>query len=279
MRRPEAARVRGRRRDAAAACRTARCSKRRSSTALFCSQGLGRRDATRCARSYRLARDPRHADHSGRAARRIEEAAEQLRPELLRRAQAEARRRADRTRAQGAGRAAARDVDELLAQVTSLSARATAAQDAMDRRPPEAERDQMESAFTPILRQGVERIAPSVLALAFVDHEGECIDYVSSLDPFEAKVCAAHALVLVDGLRAAREQARPRRSGAAVDRRQQARAVGAARERRLLAGRGARAGCGPHTDPRGARLGGSGVSRRGGCAERRHGSRPADRSR
>jgi hypothetical protein len=73
----------------------------------------------------------------------------------------------------------------------------------MDRRPPEAKRDQMESAFTPILRRAWSASA-AVLSLAFVDPEGECIDYVSSLDPFEAKVCAAHALVLVEGLRAAR---------------------------------------------------------------------------
>jgi predicted regulator of Ras-like GTPase activity (Roadblock/LC7/MglB family) len=75
----------------------------------------------------------------------------------------------------------------------------------MDRRPPEAKRDQMESAFTPILRKAWST-APSVLAVAFVDPEGECIDYVSSLDPFEAKVCAAHALVLVDGLRTVRQK-------------------------------------------------------------------------
>jgi hypothetical protein len=61
----------------------------------------------------------------------------------------------------------------------------------------------MESAFTPILRKAWTA-APALLAVAFVDPEGECIDYVSSLDPFEAKVCAAHALVLVDGMRAAR---------------------------------------------------------------------------
>ena len=75
----------------------------------------------------------------------------------------------------------------------------------MDRRPPEAKRDQMESSFTPILRKAWSASA-SVLSLAFVDSEGECIDYVSSLDPFEAKVSAAHALVLVEGLRAARSK-------------------------------------------------------------------------
>ena len=44
---------------------------------------------------------------------------------------------------------------------------------------------------------------PSVLAAVFVDNEGECIDYVASIDPFEAKVCGAHASMLVGQLRAA----------------------------------------------------------------------------
>lgn len=74
----------------------------------------------------------------------------------------------------------------------------------MNRRPPEAERDQLESSFTPILRRLWEA-SSSVLAAAFVDPEGECIDYVSSIAPFEAKVCAAHALVLMDGLSEARD--------------------------------------------------------------------------
>lgn len=75
----------------------------------------------------------------------------------------------------------------------------------MKTRPPEAERDQLESAFTPILRR-IANAAPTALAAAFVDAEGECIDYVSSIDPFEAKVSAAHALVLMDALRAARKK-------------------------------------------------------------------------
>jgi len=75
----------------------------------------------------------------------------------------------------------------------------------MTQRPPEAERDELETAFTPILRR-MWSAAPSLLAAAFVDLEGECIDYVSSLDPFEAKVSAAHALVLMDRLRAARDK-------------------------------------------------------------------------
>lgn len=72
-------------------------------------------------------------------------------------------------------------------------------------RPPEAERDQAESAFTPILRAAWTAI-PHALAVAFVDVEGECIDYVSSIDPFEAKVCGAHALVLLDLLSSSRKK-------------------------------------------------------------------------
>lgn len=63
----------------------------------------------------------------------------------------------------------------------------------------EALRDQLETTFTPMLRRAYEA-TPAALAFAFVDQEGECIDYVSAIDPFEAKVCAAHAFVLVDAL-------------------------------------------------------------------------------
>jgi len=72
----------------------------------------------------------------------------------------------------------------------------------MTRRPSEGRREELESAFTPILRK-VWNAVPSVLAAVFVDNEGECIDYVSSIDPFEAKVCGAHASMLVTQLRAA----------------------------------------------------------------------------
>jgi hypothetical protein len=71
----------------------------------------------------------------------------------------------------------------------------------MDRRPPEGPRDELETAFTPILRR-VWHDVPSVLCAAFVDSEGECIDYVSSLDAFEAKVSAAHTTQLFIELRA-----------------------------------------------------------------------------
>ena len=70
----------------------------------------------------------------------------------------------------------------------------------MDRRPKEGPRDELETAFTPILRRVWSEV-PSVLCAAFVDHEGECIDYVSSLDAFEAKVSAAHATMLMSELR------------------------------------------------------------------------------
>ena len=36
---------------------------------------------------------------------------------------------------------------------------------------------------------------PAGLAVAFVDLEGECVDYCSAVDPFDAKVAAAQLLV------------------------------------------------------------------------------------
>lgn len=58
----------------------------------------------------------------------------------------------------------------------------------------ESARDQGESAFTPILRRLLHR-ARGVLVAAFVDGEGECVDYCSALSPFEAKVAGAQMLV------------------------------------------------------------------------------------
>lgn len=57
-------------------------------------------------------------------------------------------------------------------------------------------RDQVESEFTAILRR-LWASAPEVLAVAFIDSEGECVDYCSSLDPFDAKVTAAHLRVVM----------------------------------------------------------------------------------
>ncbi len=69
----------------------------------------------------------------------------------------------------------------------------------------EAPRDQDESAFTEILRRMREKV-PAVLAAVFVDTEGECIDYASKLEPFDAKVSAAHMLVMMSMLQGNREK-------------------------------------------------------------------------
>lgn len=63
----------------------------------------------------------------------------------------------------------------------------------------EAPRDQVESAFTPILRRLWDQL-PSLLCAAFVDVEGECIDYISRVEPFEAKVNAAHMHMLLESM-------------------------------------------------------------------------------
>lgn len=55
----------------------------------------------------------------------------------------------------------------------------------------EVARDLDQSAFTPILRR-LLRITPAVLGAAFVDFDGECVDYCSAVDPFETKVAGAH---------------------------------------------------------------------------------------
>ncbi|MGF1468785.1 MAG: hypothetical protein ACFCGT_21875 [Sandaracinaceae bacterium] len=61
----------------------------------------------------------------------------------------------------------------------------------------ESPRDQDESAFTPILRHLLHRTT-GVLAAAFVDDQGECIDYASALPPFDAKVAGAHLRVVMN---------------------------------------------------------------------------------
>ena len=63
----------------------------------------------------------------------------------------------------------------------------------------EAKRDQDESAFTPLLR-ALWASDRGVLAVSFVDGEGECVDYCGSIDPFDAKVLGAHMAVVVDEL-------------------------------------------------------------------------------
>jgi predicted regulator of Ras-like GTPase activity (Roadblock/LC7/MglB family) len=61
----------------------------------------------------------------------------------------------------------------------------------------EAPRDQAESSFADVLRR-VWRASPGVLAAVFVDDEGECVDYCSGIDPFEAKVAGAQMRVVAD---------------------------------------------------------------------------------
>lgn len=68
----------------------------------------------------------------------------------------------------------------------------------------EARRDQAESAFTPLLRW-LASAEPEVRAVTFVDQEGECVDYCSALDPFDAKVAGAHMQALVRVVRHATE--------------------------------------------------------------------------
>jgi 8-oxo-dGTP pyrophosphatase MutT (NUDIX family) len=67
----------------------------------------------------------------------------------------------------------------------------------------EAVRDQDESAFTSILRRAFEAV-PALVAAVFVDLEGECIDYVAAIEPYEAKVMAAHMHVLLKRMRGER---------------------------------------------------------------------------
>ncbi|MBX3275339.1 MAG: roadblock/LC7 domain-containing protein [Sandaracinaceae bacterium] len=60
-------------------------------------------------------------------------------------------------------------------------------------------RDQAESAFTVILRRLLYRTT-GLLAVAFVDAEGECVDYCSAIDPYEAKVAGAQLMVTMTEL-------------------------------------------------------------------------------
>lgn len=60
----------------------------------------------------------------------------------------------------------------------------------------EAPRDQNESAFTPILRRLLHRTT-GVLAVCFVDDEGECVDYCAALPAYDVKVTGAHLWVVL----------------------------------------------------------------------------------
>ena len=61
----------------------------------------------------------------------------------------------------------------------------------------EAPRDQSESGFTPVLRS-VFRADPRILALVFVDREGETVDYCSALGSFDTKIAGAELLVVME---------------------------------------------------------------------------------
>lgn len=58
----------------------------------------------------------------------------------------------------------------------------------------EPERDQVESSFTRPLRRTLQ-CHNTVLAALFIDSGGECVDYCSSIDPFEAKIAGAQMQV------------------------------------------------------------------------------------
>lgn len=65
-----------------------------------------------------------------------------------------------------------------------------------------SERDQAPTPFAKILEQLVRSCA-GVLGAAFVDAEGETVDFAGRVEPFEIKIAAAHARLLLqeaDGL-------------------------------------------------------------------------------
>lgn len=63
----------------------------------------------------------------------------------------------------------------------------------------EAPRDMAESEFTEILRRLLYR-ATGLLAVAFVDGNGECIDYCTVLDAYDTKIAGAQMLVTMSSL-------------------------------------------------------------------------------
>ena len=64
----------------------------------------------------------------------------------------------------------------------------------------EAPRDQVESSFTQVLRR-LWMANVDVLAVVVVDSDGECVDYCSTLSPFDAKIAGAHLRIVVDEMR------------------------------------------------------------------------------
>lgn len=60
-------------------------------------------------------------------------------------------------------------------------------------------RDQAETEFTAALRS-IFASDSDVLAIAFVDHEGECVDYCGSLEPYEIRVIGAQLQVVLNNI-------------------------------------------------------------------------------
>jgi len=61
-------------------------------------------------------------------------------------------------------------------------------------------RDQAETMFTGVLRD-VFDADPAIVAVVFVDSDGECVDYCGSIEPYEAKVVGAQMQVVLRNLR------------------------------------------------------------------------------
>jgi hypothetical protein len=64
-------------------------------------------------------------------------------------------------------------------------------------------RDQHESAFAAILGGLVGRV-PGALAAAFVDRQGETVDYAGRIDPYAVRLAAAHWRIVLDEVNAQR---------------------------------------------------------------------------
>lgn len=62
---------------------------------------------------------------------------------------------------------------------------------------PEAHRTEHETAFTPILRRLLHR-HEGILAVVFVDQEGESVDYCSRIEAFDTKVAAAYMRIWIE---------------------------------------------------------------------------------
>jgi hypothetical protein len=60
----------------------------------------------------------------------------------------------------------------------------------------EAPREELESHFTPLLRR-LFLSHRSILAVAFVDSQGECVDYCASITAYEAKITGAVLAVFI----------------------------------------------------------------------------------